>query len=111
MDISSYIQPCKTPVKKRAVQGQSAERVPWRAHEDNVTGFCYMGMPQQRTAYDPWAYEMFMGTEKPNPRGWVEPNLTDHLFFIKPESTVKVIKVSATDPFGNVYTDSLKLNT
>lgn len=69
-----------------------------------------MGMPQQRTAYDPWAYEMFIGKEKPNPRGWIEPNLTDHLFFVKPEASVKTIKVTATDPFGNVYTESLNLN-
>ncbi len=69
-----------------------------------------MGKPEQRTAYDPWAHEMFMGAEKPNPRGWVEPNLTDHLFFVKPDASVKVIKVNATDPFGNVYTESLNLN-
>jgi hypothetical protein len=70
-----------------------------------------MGKPQQRTAFDPWAFELFSGAEKPKPRGWVEPNLTDHIFFFKPESSVKTIKVVATDPFGNVYSDSLTLNS
>lgn len=70
-----------------------------------------MGTPQQRTALDPWAFELFAGVEKPKPRGFVEPTLTDHLFFIKPESTVKSLKVTATDPFGNVYTESLNINS
>lgn len=68
-----------------------------------------MGKPEQRTAYDPWAFELFQGKEKPKPRGWVEPNLTDHVFFVKPPSGVKQIRVVATDPFGNSYSDSLSL--
>ncbi|WP_207423170.1 calcineurin-like phosphoesterase C-terminal domain-containing protein [Desertivirga brevis] len=69
-----------------------------------------MGRPEQRTAYDPWAYELYLGSAKPNIRKWVEPNLTDHIFFIKPASTVKTIKVVATDPFGKTYTETLNLS-
>lgn len=69
-----------------------------------------MGKPEQRSAYDPWAYELFFGKAQPKPRGWVEPNLTDHIFFMKPAPGVKNIKVTATDPFGNTYTESLALS-
>jgi len=70
-----------------------------------------MGNPQQRTAYDPWAVELYKGKDKPKPRAWVESNLTDHIFFFKPESSVKQIKVVATDPFGNSYSEILALNS
>jgi len=69
-----------------------------------------MGQPIQRTTYDPWAYELFLGKEKPKPRAWVEPNLTNHLFFVKPDAGVKSIKVAATDPFGNTYVESVNLD-
>lgn len=62
-----------------------------------------MGMPKKRTAYDPWAYELFHGKKHPAVRGWVEPTLTDHMFFMKPGPDVKSIEVRASDPFGNVY--------
>lgn len=69
-----------------------------------------MGKPEQRVAMDPWAIELFAGVEKPKPRGFVEPNLTSHLFFVKPDPSVKVIKITAADPFGNVYTESLTIS-
>lgn len=70
-----------------------------------------MGVPQQRTAYDPLAYDLYLGKEKPKPRAWVEPNRTDHLFFMKPEPGIKEIKVMAADPFGNVYTETHLVNS
>jgi hypothetical protein len=69
-----------------------------------------MGKPEQRTAYDPLALEIFLGAARPKPRGWVEPNLTDHLFFMKPDPTIGTIKVTATDPFGNTYSETLNIN-
>jgi hypothetical protein len=70
-----------------------------------------MGKPEQRTAFDPWAFELFAGAKMPSTRAWIEPNKTDHLFFMKAESSVREIKVSATDPFGNTYTESLSVNS
>jgi hypothetical protein len=70
-----------------------------------------MGEPEKRTAYDPWAYELFFGKVQPKLRGWVEPTRTDHIFFMKPNPSVKNIKVTATDPFGNTYSEDLELNS
>lgn len=69
-----------------------------------------MGAPEQRTANDPLAVETFNGPEKPAKRSWVEPNRTDHLFFVRLSANVKEITVSAIDPFGNVYSKVLSLN-
>ncbi|WP_207426602.1 calcineurin-like phosphoesterase family protein [Pedobacter sp. SYSU D00535] len=69
-----------------------------------------MGQPEQRTAHDPWALETLLGKSLPATRGWAEPNLTDHIFFMKPAADVKNIRVTATDPFGNTYGETLALN-
>lgn len=69
-----------------------------------------IGKPEQRTAFDPWAFETMEGLAKPNPRGFVEPNLSDHIFFIKVPEGTKSIRVQASDPFGNVYQEALALS-
>lgn len=68
-----------------------------------------IGIPEQRTAYDPMAVDLLEGDLKPTPRGWVDPILTDHLFFVKAPLNVKIIKVVAKDLFGQVYTETLIL--
>jgi hypothetical protein len=68
-----------------------------------------MGSPEQRTEQDPWSVELHEGATKPATRQWVEPSLTDHLFFIKPPAGTKTFEVVCTDRFGNRYTDVLTL--
>jgi hypothetical protein len=65
------------------------------------------GPMEQRVAYDPWAYELYLGPLLPKKRKFVEPTLTDHLFFAKPSADAKQITVKATDRFGNVYQETL----
>jgi hypothetical protein len=67
------------------------------------------GVMEQRVALDPWAVEMFAGPELPKKHKFVEPTLADHLFFAKPSAGAKTIVVKATDRFGNVFTETLKL--
>ena len=61
--------------------------------EDGV----YKGAPSQRVAKDPWAAELYEGPALPQKHKFVEPTLTEHLFFIKPSAGAKKITVRATD--------------
>ena len=60
------------------------------------------GSPEKRLALDPWSVELHTGPNLPARRTWVEPQLNDHMFFFKPESTDNLV-VEAKDRFGNVY--------
>jgi hypothetical protein len=68
-----------------------------------------MSPPEQRTAFDPLAHQTLLGSDLPKGNSWVEPDLTEHLFFMKPGSGVKQITVIATDSFGNKYSESLTM--
>ena len=39
------------------------------------------GAMRQETGYDPLSVELHSGKDKPERRAWVDPELTDHLFF------------------------------
>ncbi|MBS7564072.1 calcineurin-like phosphoesterase C-terminal domain-containing protein [Mucilaginibacter sp. Bleaf8] len=67
------------------------------------------GDMQQRVAFDPWALELYDGPALPKKHKFVDPTLTDHLFFAKPSAGAKSIKVVATDRFGNQFTQSINL--
>ena len=67
------------------------------------------GTMEQRVELDPWSIELHGGAALPKKHKWVEPTLTDHLFFAKPSPTAKKITVKATDRFGNVFTETLQL--
>lgn len=68
-----------------------------------------VGTPQQKTAVDPLAKETMLGKDLPLIRGWVEPNLTDHLFFIEIPPNTKTLAVKAIDGFGNKFEETLFL--
>ena len=72
-------------------------KVEW--YEDGVL----KGNMERRVAYDPWAVELYAGPLLPKKHKFVEPTLTDHMFFAKPSPEAKKITVKATDRFGNVY--------
>ncbi|WP_440133273.1 calcineurin-like phosphoesterase C-terminal domain-containing protein [Chitinophaga sancti] len=65
------------------------------------------GEMERRVSFDPWAVELYLGPELPKKHKFVEPSLTDHMFFAKPSGTAKKITVRATDRFGNVYEESI----
>lgn len=67
------------------------------------------GQMEQRTTLDPWAIELYAGADMPKKHKFVEPTMTDHLFFAKPSTGAKEIKVQATDRFGNVFSDVIRM--
>lgn len=67
-------------------------------------------MPMQRiVTVDPRAYHHLYGKKKPAYRAHSEPRMKNtHMYYCKPKSdSWKKVVVRATDPYGNVYTESL----
>lgn len=62
-----------------------------------------------KVALDPWAVELYAGPQLPKKHKFVDPTLTDHLFFISPSANAREITVRATDRFGTVYTEQMQL--
>jgi len=62
-----------------------------------------MGSMEQQQGLDPMALKLYKGPELPNPRMFVEPNETDHLFIAHFKPNVKKVKVLVTDRFGNEF--------
>ncbi|AXY77886.1 metallophosphoesterase [Paraflavitalea soli] len=73
--------------------------------EDDVA----KGIMEQRVALDPWSIELHGGPQLPKKHKFVEPTLTDHLFFARPSAAAKKITVKATDRFGQVFTETMQL--
>ncbi|MDF2192294.1 calcineurin-like phosphoesterase family protein [Paraflavitalea sp. CAU 1676] len=67
------------------------------------------GLMEQRVEFDPWSVELHGGPQLPKKHKFVEPTLTDHLFFAKPSAAAKKITVQATDRFGNVFKETIQL--
>ncbi|MBK0378736.1 calcineurin-like phosphoesterase C-terminal domain-containing protein [Mucilaginibacter sp. SD-g] len=65
------------------------------------------GAMEQRVDFDPWAVELYEGPAMPKKHKFVDPTLTDHLFFATPDANAKNIKVVTTDRFGNTYSQEL----
>ena len=74
-------------------------KVTW--FEDGVN----KGAMQQGVALDPLAVQLHAGPNLPAKHKWIEPSMTDHLFFAKPSAQAKEIRVEATDRFGKTYTE------
>jgi len=74
-----------------------AWKVEWWADEQ------YMGILENTKGLDPTALTLFKGKALPARRPFVEPTKTDHLFATHFKPEVKIIKVVATDRFGNKY--------
>lgn len=63
----------------------------------------YKGELKNEHGMDPLTVKLYKGPELPNPRPFVEPRDTDHLFVAHFEPGVKQIKVVATDRFGEKF--------
>lgn len=80
-----------------------AWKVEW--FEDGIA----KGAMEQRVALDPVAVELYAGPQLPAKHKFVDPSLSDHLFFARPSAAAKEIRIKATDRFGNVYQEVLQL--
>jgi len=74
-------------------------------YEDGVL----KGPMKQQTDYDAEAVLLMAGPDKPGTYSWIEPGLTDHLFFASPAATAKTILIEVTDRFANKYTETIQL--
>jgi hypothetical protein len=63
----------------------------------------YAGEMQRETTFDPLSLALHAGAELPVKRPWVDPVLTDHMFFATPSASSKKITIQVTDQFMNVY--------
>jgi len=63
----------------------------------------------QRRGLDPLSVELHTGPELPPHRPWVDPRPTLHLFYAPVSPGAREIRVEATDGFGRVYTETLRL--
>ncbi|WP_089320038.1 calcineurin-like phosphoesterase C-terminal domain-containing protein [Pontibacter ummariensis] len=68
-----------------------------------------MGEMQREIALDPLSVELHAGTAKPAKHKWVEPQLTDHLFFAKPSASAERLTVQVTDRFQNIFKEEVRL--
>lgn len=67
------------------------------------------GYMQRRVGMDPLAEKLYLGDALPEKRPWVEPLITDHLFYAKPSPGAREITVEVTDKWGRIYRETLKL--
>ena len=67
-----------------------------------------MGLLEQQKGYDPLSVSLYKGDTLPKGRTFPEPIKTDHLFVAHFEPSVKVVKVVATDRFGEKYEANFK---
>ncbi|SDL13142.1 N terminal of Calcineurin-like phosphoesterase [Catalinimonas alkaloidigena] len=67
------------------------------------------GEMTRELGYDPLSVELHQGDQLPKKHAWVDPQLTDHLFFAQPSPNAKHITVRATDRFGNVFSEHIAL--
>ena len=65
------------------------------------------GPMARRTSRDPYAVELLNGADLPARRGWVNPNLTGHLFYAPAPGAGQKITIEATDREGRTYTEIL----
>lgn len=67
----------------------------------------YKGLLSSTRGLDPLTVKLYKGADLPNPRPFVEPKETNHLFSTGIPVEVKKIKVVATDRFGRKYTSEI----
>ena len=65
----------------------------------------------RRLGLDPLSVELHTGPDLPSRRTWVEPVPVGHLFYATPSSTAGEIRVEATDRFGRVHSEAMRLGS
>ncbi len=71
------------------------------------------GIPQgsmtQGIGVDPETVRLYGKSDRTGLYDWVWPGRSEHLFYATPAPGIKKIRVQATDPFGNRYSEELDL--
>jgi hypothetical protein len=67
-----------------------------------------IGSPRNEVSFDPKAYLLYAGEEKPLKHPWVVPQRNGHMFFFKPADSLATIELEVIDRFGQVYKELLK---
>ncbi|MCC5942731.1 MAG: calcineurin-like phosphoesterase C-terminal domain-containing protein [Balneolaceae bacterium] len=65
------------------------------------------GRMSQRLGRDPKSVELHSGSDKPERRTWVNPQLTNHLFYAPVSGAESDIVVEATNRWGDVFTGKI----
>jgi hypothetical protein len=78
----------------------------WKVHwyEDGIR----KGEMERRIARDPLSIELHEGPSLPARRKWVEPQLTNHMFFYRSDTAARQVVVEVVDRFGNTYSENVK---
>ncbi|CAN5867699.1 calcineurin-like phosphoesterase family protein [soil metagenome] len=63
------------------------------------------GEMTQEISLDPLSVQLHAGASLPAKHPWVEPGLTDHLFYARPSAHAREIRVEVTDRFGQVFAE------
>jgi hypothetical protein len=66
------------------------------------------GLMSQRRGLDPLSVKLHTGDRLPERRPWVDPILTNHLFYAAASRSAREWRVEATDAFGRTYTETLR---
>lgn len=66
------------------------------------------GEMKQIVAYDPLSMALHTSPELRERRSWIEPQLTDHMFFFQPNDAAGQVVVEVTDRFGNIFSEKVK---
>ena len=61
----------------------------------------------RRIGTDPMSERLHRGGAVPEPRPWVEPARTGHLFYAPVSPETREVRVEATDRFGRTYSEIL----
>lgn len=76
-------------------------KVEWS--EDGVRRFPM----ERRLGRDPLSVKLHTGPDLPDKHPWVEPVMTDHLFYAVPSASAEEVVVEATDRWGRTYRETL----
>lgn len=67
------------------------------------------GRMSRRTGRDPLSIKLHTGSSLPERRTWVEPKLTNHLFYAPISANTKEVRIVATDRFGRAYATAVEM--
>jgi len=67
------------------------------------------GLMTRRNGLDPLSVQLHAGEDLPPRRSWVEPRITNHMFQASVDPGVAEVRVEATDRFGRLYSEVLRL--
>ncbi len=67
------------------------------------------GEMEHRTGMDPQTITLFEGDKIPKKHAWVEPVLTEHLFFAKPSKGTKIVAIEFFNRWGERFVERIQM--